>query len=53
VGLSRVESKEMVQAFFDELIVALQGGDCMKLAGFGSLMLGDNPSRPGAQSNDR
>jgi len=37
----------MVQAFFDEMIVALVTGDSLKLSGFGSFMLRDKPSRPG------
>jgi len=32
VGLNRQESKEMVQAFFDEMIVALVTGDSLKLS---------------------
>jgi len=47
VGLNRVESKEMVQAFFDELMLALEGGDSVKLAGFGNFMLRDKSPRPG------
>ena len=47
VGLNRQESKEMVQAFFDEMIVALVTGDSLKLSGFGSFMFRDKPSRPG------
>lgn len=37
----------MVQAFFDEVVVALEGGDCVKLSGFGNFTLRDKPSRPG------
>ena len=47
VGLNRQESKEMVQAFFDEVVVALEGGACVKLSGFGNFTLRDKPSRPG------
>ena len=47
VGLNRQESKEMVQAFFDEVVVALEGRDCVKLSGFGNFTLRDKPSRPG------
>ena len=47
VGLTRQESKEMVQASFDEMIVALETGDSVKLSGFGSFLLRDKPSRPG------
>jgi integration host factor subunit alpha len=47
VGLNRVESKEMVQAFFDELVVALERGDSVKLSGFGNFTLRNKPQRPG------
>jgi integration host factor subunit alpha len=47
VGLNRVESKEMVQAFFEEIVAALEGGDSVKLAGFGNFALRDKPPRPG------
>jgi len=47
VGLNKLESKEMVQAFFEELVVALEGGDSVKLSGFGNLTLRDKPQRPG------
>ena len=47
VGLNRVESKEMVQAFFDELVIALESGDGVKLSGFGNFALRDKPQRPG------
>ena len=46
-GLNRVESKEIVQAFFDELVIALESGDSVKLSGFGNFTLRDKPSRPG------
>ena len=47
VGFNRQESKEMVEAFFEEIVVALEGGDGVKLAGFGNFMLRDKPPRPG------
>ena len=37
----------MVQAFFDEVVVALERGDCVKLSGFGNFTFRDKPSRPG------
>ena len=47
VGLNKLESKEIAQAFFEELVVALEGGDSVKLSGFGNLTLRDKPQRPG------
>ena len=47
VGLNRLESKDMVQAFFEEIVAALEGGDSVKLAGFGNFALRDKPPRPG------
>lgn len=47
VGLSGQESKEMVQAFFDEIAVTLERGDFVKLSGFGNFLLRYKPTRPG------
>ena len=47
VGLNKREAKDMVEAFFEEVRTALEGGDGVKLAGFGSFQLRDKPSRPG------
>ena len=47
VGLNKREAKEMVDAFFDEILVALAGGEVVKLAGFGNFQLLDKPERPG------
>ena len=47
VGLSQQESKEIVQAFFDEIRTALESGDSVKLSGFGNFLLRDKPTRPG------
>ena len=46
-GLSKQESKEIVQGFFDQIRVALELGDCVKLSGFGNFQLRDKPQRPG------
>ena len=35
VGLNKREAKDMVEAFFDEVRVALEKGDSVKLSGFG------------------
>ena len=40
VGLNKRESKEMVDAFFDELRACLVRGEMVKLSGFGNFQLG-------------
>ena len=47
VGLNQQESKDMVQAFFEEIVAALEAGDSVKLAGFGNFTLRDKRPRPG------
>src|ERR1700674_1992291 len=47
VGLNKQESKEMVEAFFEVMRDALEGGESVKLAGFGSFPLRDKRPRPG------
>jgi len=47
IGLSRQEAKEMVEAFFEVMRDALEGGESVKLAGFGSFQLRDKRPRPG------
>lgn len=47
VGLNKREAKDMVEAFFDVIRDALEGGDCVKLSGFGNFQLRDKPQRPG------
>ena len=47
VGLNKQESKEMVEAFFEVMRDALEGGESVKLAGFGSFQLRDKRPRPG------
>lgn len=47
VGLNKRESKEMVEAFFDELRLALESGDSIKISGFGNFQLRNKPQRPG------
>jgi integration host factor subunit alpha len=47
VGLNKREAKDMVEAFFDELSVALERGESVKLTGFGNFQLRDKVSRPG------
>jgi integration host factor subunit alpha len=47
VGLNKREAKDMVEAFFDELRLALEKGDSVKLSGFGNFQLREKPQRPG------
>jgi integration host factor subunit alpha len=47
VGLNKREAKDMVDTFFEESRHALQGGDSVKLSGFGNFQLRDKPQRPG------
>jgi len=45
--LSKPESKDMVENFFEELRYALENGQHVKLSGFGNFTLRDKPQRPG------
>ena len=47
VGLNGQQSKDMVQAFFEEIAATLEGGGSVKLSGFGNFLLRDKPPRPG------
>jgi integration host factor subunit alpha len=47
VGLNKREAKDMVEAFFEELRVALESGDSVKLSGFGNFELRKKSERPG------
>ena len=47
MGLSKRESKELVDAFFEEISASLAAGEEVKLHGFGNLKLRDKPARPG------
>lgn len=47
VGLNKRESKDMVEAFFDEICDALERGESVKLTGFGNFQLRDKVSRLG------
>src|ERR1700741_4744042 len=47
VGISKRESKEMVEIFFNKLSVALEGGEQVKLSGFGNFELHNKNERPG------
>jgi integration host factor subunit alpha len=47
VGLSKREAKEIVELFFEELRTALEGGESVKVSGFGKFDLRDKRQRPG------
>lgn len=47
VGLNQRESKEMVEAFFNEISDCLERGEEVKLAGFGVFNMRNKPERPG------
>jgi integration host factor subunit alpha len=47
VGLNKREAKEIVEAFFEEIRLALENGQSVKLSGFGNFDLRDKNQRPG------
>jgi len=47
VGLNKREAKEMVDLFFEEVRLALEKGEQVKLSGFGNFDLRDKNQRPG------
>ncbi len=47
LGLNKREAKEMVELFFEEIKLALETGDQVKVSGFGKFELRDKSSRPG------
>jgi integration host factor subunit alpha len=47
LGLNKREAKDMVDGFFDEICLALERGEAVKLSGFGNFQLRDKPTRPG------
>ena len=47
LGLNKSEAKEFVDLFFEELRLALEAGDHIKLSGFGNFDLRDKSERPG------
>ena len=47
VGLNKREAKDMVEAFFEEVRIALEAGDSVKLTGFGNFELCKKSERPG------
>ena len=47
VGLNKREAQDMVEAFFEEVRIALESGDSVKLSGFGNFELRTKSERPG------
>src|SRR4029079_2810996 len=47
LGLNKREAKDMVEHFFEEIRIALERGDSVKLSGFGNFQLREKPKRPG------
>jgi integration host factor subunit alpha len=47
IGLTKRESKEIVEHYFQQLAKALQAGQQVKLSGYGNYELHDKNERPG------
>lgn len=47
LGLNKREAKEMVDLFFEEIRMALEKGEQVKLSGFGNFDLRNKNQRPG------
>ncbi|MFO1352813.1 MAG: integration host factor subunit alpha [Gammaproteobacteria bacterium] len=47
IGLNRREAKDLVEIFFEEIRVALEKGEQVKLSGFGNFDLRNKNQRPG------
>lgn len=47
LGLNKREAKEMVETFFEEIRIALERGEQVKLSGFGNFDLREKKQRPG------
>ncbi len=47
LGLNKREAKELVELFFEEVRLALEAGDQVKLSGFGNFDLRNKNERPG------
>ena len=47
VGFSKREAKDVVELFFEEIGLALETGEDVKLPGFGRFVLRNKPPRPG------
>lgn len=47
LGLNKKDSKQLVEAFFEEIKAAFERGERVKISGFGNFELHDKPQRPG------
>ena len=47
MGLNKVESKELVEAFFQEIKQSLKNNEDVKISGFGSFKILNKKERPG------
>jgi integration host factor subunit alpha len=47
VGLNKREAKEFVDSFFEAIRDSLEGGENVKLSGFGNFQLREKNQRPG------
>ncbi|MXP67432.1 integration host factor subunit alpha [Pantoea sp. Aalb] len=47
LGLSKRDTKELVEFFFEEVRRALENGEQVKISGFGNFDLRDKTQRPG------
>lgn len=47
LGLNKREAKELVDLFYEEVRIALEDGQSVKLSGFGNFTLRDKKQRPG------
>src|SRR3990167_5502938 len=47
LGLNKREAKDLVEIFFEEIRMALEKGEPVKLSGFGNFNLRDKSERPG------
>lgn len=47
LGLNKRESKEIVEAFFEEIRLSLECNEQVKISGFGNFDLRDKSERPG------
>src|SRR4051812_7173333 len=53
IGLTNQEAADLVIHFFDEIALALQTGEEVKISGFGKFSLRDKPTRPGRNPTTR
>ena len=51
LGLSKTDSRELVDLFIEELLASLAVGEQVKLSGFGNFDLRDKEERPGRNPN--